>query len=91
MYPRLVAARTIYLHVNMLFDNVLEVIGNTPLVRINRLIDPGPVLVYAKLEARNPGGSIKERISLSMIEAGEQSGLRTRSCSRRQAGIPELA
>ena len=58
----------------MLFDNVLEVIGNTPLVRINRLIDSGSVQVYAKLEARNPGGSIKERISLSMIEAGEKSG-----------------
>ncbi len=58
----------------MLFNNVLEVIGNTPLVRINRLIDSASVQMYGKLEARNPGGSIKERISLSMIQAGEQSG-----------------
>ena len=58
----------------MLFDNVLEAIGNTPLVRINRLIEPGSKLIYAKIEARNPGGSIKERVSLSMIETGEKSG-----------------
>ncbi len=58
----------------MLFNNVLEVIGNTPLVRINRLIDSDSVRIYAKLEARNPGGSIKERISLSMIEEGEKNG-----------------
>ncbi len=58
----------------MLYDNILEVIGNTPLVRINRLLDQSGVEIYGKVESRNPGGSVKERISLSMIEAGEASG-----------------
>ncbi|MDX9895717.1 MAG: cysteine synthase, partial [Desulfofustis sp.] len=62
----------------MIYNTILESIGNTPLVRINRL-NPNPaVTVAAKLESRNPGGSIKERISLSMIEAGERSGELTR-------------
>jgi len=56
------------------FDNVLECIGSTPLVRINR-INPNPrVALYAKLEARNPGGSIKDRAALYMIEAAERDG-----------------
>ncbi len=58
----------------MLFNTILDVIGNTPLVRINRLLQPGTVKVYGKIESANPGGSVKERISLSMIEAGEASG-----------------
>ena len=58
----------------MLFDTILDVIGNTPLVRINRLVQPGSLKVYGKVESANPGGSVKERISLSMIEAGEASG-----------------
>ena len=58
----------------MLYSTILDTIGNTPLVRINRLFESNAVSVYGKLEARNPGGSIKERISLSMIEAGEASG-----------------
>jgi cysteinyl-tRNA synthetase len=58
----------------MLYSTILDTIGNTPLVRINRLFENNAVSVYGKLEARNPGGSIKERISLSMIEAGEASG-----------------
>jgi len=62
----------------MLFDTILDVIGNTPLVRINRLLVRDGVAIYGKLESRNPGGSVKERISLSMIEAGEASGELTR-------------
>ena len=59
------------------FSNVLECIGNTPLVRINRL-NPNPrVTIYAKLEFRNPGGSIKDRPALSMIEAAEREGTLT--------------
>ncbi len=58
----------------MLYDNILDVIGDTPLVRINRLAQSESVKVYGKVEASNPGGSVKERISLSMIEAGEASG-----------------
>jgi len=62
----------------MLYSTILDVIGNTPLVRINRLFASDAVAIYGKLESRNPGGSIKERISLSMIEAGEASGELTR-------------
>jgi cysteine synthase A len=54
-------------------NSVLETIGNTPHVRINRLFDPR-VNVYIKLERANPGGSIKDRIGLSMVEAAEKSG-----------------
>ena len=62
----------------MLFNNILEAIGNTPLVRINRLNKPGTVEIYGKIEASNPGGSVKERIALSMIEAGEAEGVLTK-------------
>ena len=57
----------------MIYGNILESIGNTPLVKINRLNPNNRVTVLGKLESRNPGGSVKERISLSMIEAGERS------------------
>ncbi len=55
-------------------NNILELVGGTPLVRINRL-NPNPkVEVYAKLEFMNPGGSVKDRPALRMIEAAEASG-----------------
>ncbi|ADJ25563.1 cysteine synthase [Dehalogenimonas lykanthroporepellens BL-DC-9] len=54
--------------------NILKLIGNTPVVRINRL-NPNPaVTIYAKLEGQNPTGSIKDRIALSMIEQAEKAG-----------------
>ncbi|WP_456433016.1 cysteine--tRNA ligase [Thermosulfuriphilus sp.] len=54
--------------------NILDLIGNTPLVPIRRL-NPNPqVTILAKLEGQNPGGSVKDRIALSMIEAAEESG-----------------
>ena len=59
-------------------DNILALIGNTPLVRINRL-NPNPkVEVYAKLEMLNPGGSVKDRPALNMIEQAERSGALTK-------------
>lgn len=59
------------------YSNVLECIGNTPLILINRL-NPNPkVAVYAKWEAKNPGGSIKDRAALSLIETAEREGLLT--------------
>jgi cysteinyl-tRNA synthetase len=57
-----------------MYDNVLQLIGNTPLVRINRLNTNLNVLMYAKIEARNPGGSIKDRIALQMVEEAERRG-----------------
>jgi cysteine synthase len=58
----------------MKVNNILETIGNTPHVRINRLF-PSRVEVYMKLERANPGGSIKDRIGLAMIEDAEKRGL----------------
>ncbi len=55
------------------YRNVLELIGNTPIVRVNQL-DTGPCELFLKLENANPGGSIKDRIALKMIEAAEQRG-----------------
>ncbi|KAB2927574.1 MAG: cysteine synthase A [Candidatus Contendobacter sp.] len=56
-------------------NNILETIGNTPTVRINRLFAGHKVEVWMKLERANPGGSIKDRIGLAMIEDAEQRGL----------------
>jgi cysteine synthase A len=55
-------------------DTILETIGRTPIVRINRLF-PGTAEVWVKLERANPGGSIKDRIALSMIEDAERRGI----------------
>ena len=57
----------------MLASNVLQTIGNTPHIRINRLFG-GTHQVYVKSERSNPGGSIKDRIALAMVEAAEASG-----------------
>ena len=54
--------------------NVLELIGATPMVRLNRVVSAGGAEVWAKLESANPGGSVKDRIALAMIEAAEESG-----------------
>jgi S-sulfo-L-cysteine synthase (O-acetyl-L-serine-dependent) len=63
----------------MLYQNILDLIGNTPLVKINNL-NPNPkVNIYAKLEGQNPGGSVKDRIGLSMIQAAEKSGELTKN------------
>lgn len=56
------------------YDSVLDLIGNTPAVRINHL-DTGPCRLYVKLENQNPGGSVKDRIGLRMIEDAERAGL----------------
>jgi cysteine synthase A len=55
--------------------NVLELIGNTPLVRLERITPAGHAEILGKVEARNPGGSVKDRIALSMIEDAEKKGL----------------
>lgn len=54
-------------------DSILELVGDTPIIRARRL-DSGPCTLYLKLESQNPGGSIKDRIGLSMIEAAEKRG-----------------
>ena len=54
-------------------DSILELVGDTPIIRARKL-DVGPCTLYLKLESQNPGGSIKDRIGLSMIEAAEKRG-----------------
>jgi cysteine synthase A len=58
-----------------IFNNVLETIGKTPLIRLNRLTSGLKCTVVAKTESRNPGGSVKDRICLSMITEAEKQGL----------------
>ena len=53
---------------------VLATIGNTPVVRLERLVEPGMAEVWVKLESENPTGSYKDRMALAMIEGGERSG-----------------
>jgi len=54
--------------------NILDLVGNTPLVEINRLKPKGSVRILAKIESANPGGSIKDRVALAIIEHGEETG-----------------
>jgi cysteine synthase A len=58
-----------------LVQNVTELIGNTPLVRLNNVVPAGSAEVYVKLEFMNPGSSVKDRIAISMIEVAEQQGV----------------
>ena len=58
----------------MKYNNILQTIGNTPLVKIGK-IDTGGSEIYAKIEARNPGGSVKDRIALAMIEDAKKKGI----------------
>ena len=55
-------------------ESVLELVGGTPLVRLNRVVPAGSAAIYGKLESMNPGGSVKDRIALAMIEDAERSG-----------------
>jgi len=57
-----------------IYNNISEVIGNTPLVKLNNLTDDDSADIYVKLEFMNPGSSVKDRIALSMIEAAEKEG-----------------
>lgn len=59
----------------MFVNNILEFIGNTPMVKLNRIVEPDMGEILAKVEFFNPGGSIKDRICLSMIEDAEKRGL----------------
>lgn len=59
----------------MLYDNILQTIGNTPIVKLNNMTDASSAEIYLKLEMFNPGGSVKDRIALNMIENAERQGL----------------
>ena len=57
------------------YQNITELIGKTPIVKLNNIVPEGAAEVYVKLEAFNPGSSVKDRIALSMIVAAERDGL----------------
>jgi len=59
---------------DQIYDNICQVIGKTPVVRLNRIPKPDWAEMLVKLESFNPGGSVKDRIGLSMIEAAERQG-----------------
>ena len=59
----------------MILKNVLEAVGNTPLIKLNRIVPPDCADIYVKFEGLNAGGSIKTRVALSMIEDAEKKGL----------------
>ena len=58
-----------------IYNNITELIGNTPIVKLNNVVPEDAADVYVKLEAFNPGSSVKDRIALSMIEDAEKRGL----------------
>lgn len=56
-------------------ENVLELVGKTRLVKLNRLVEPGMATVLAKMENLNPGGSVKDRMAVNMIRRAEEAGI----------------
>ena len=60
----------------MWYNNILDTIGNTPMVRLNKVTKDIPATVLAKIETTNPGNSIKDRMALKMIEDAEKKLLR---------------
>lgn len=59
----------------VIYNSMLELIGNTPMVRLNKVTNGLQATIFAKIESNNPGGSIKDRIGLSMIEEAEKEGI----------------
>ena len=57
------------------YDSVVDLIGNTPLVRLHKVTGGSGAPIYAKVEYFNPGGSVKDRIALRMVDAAERDGL----------------
>lgn len=61
----------------MIFTDATQLVGNTPLLRLNRLVDPERVTVLAKVEFSNPAGSVKDRVALAIVDAAEKAGALT--------------
>lgn len=59
----------------MIYNNLLEMIGNTPVLKLANVADPNGAEVYVKLEGKNPGGSVKDRAAFSMIDEAEKAGV----------------
>ena len=59
----------------MIYNGILELVGKTPVLKVNSLVDENSAEVYVKLEKFNPGGSVKDRAALGMIEKAEKEGI----------------
>ena len=78
------------------YDSVLGLIGNTPLVEVSSLSPNPAARILIKLEGKNPGGSVKDRVALSLVEQAEKDGSsspagRARCCSSRPRATPASA
>jgi len=60
--------------VGHIVESILDLVGDTPLLRLKRVAGPSSAVILAKLESRNPGGSVKDRIAVAMIDDAEKSG-----------------
>src|SRR5262249_3102756 len=69
-----IVSRAAGIHNVGIYDNICQLIGNTPIVRLNRIPKDGWAEMLVKLESFNPGGSVKDRIGLKMIDAAERQG-----------------
>ena len=56
-------------------ESVLDLVGDTPLVRLNNIVEPGMATVLAKMETLNPTGSVKDRMAINMVKRAEEEGL----------------
>ena len=59
----------------MVYQNILEAVGNTPMIRLSRMAEPDSADIFVKYEGLNVGGSIKTRTALNMINQAEKAGL----------------
>src|SRR5436309_15311398 len=57
------------------FESILELVGNTPIIRLNKISRELPATLLVKMESLNPGGSVKDRVGISMLEDAERKGL----------------
>jgi len=89
--PRKCSGRINYMH-DKIYDSICEVIGSTPIIRLKRIPGNHWAEMLVKLESLNPGGSVKDRIGLSMIEAAERAGVSSQAARslRPPAEIPAL-
>ena len=71
------------------YEHITDLIGNTPIVKLNHLVPEGAADVYVKLEAFNPGSSVKDRIALAMIEAAEKYARTSRPAGSSRSPRPD--
>jgi cystathionine beta-synthase len=72
--PRATVPNPLYLYCMDIKNNILETIGNTPMIRLNKITRDFPCTVVAKVDYFNPGNSIKDRMAVKMIEVAEKEG-----------------